>query len=83
MGTERIDMQTIKALWRGLPDWLQRAIHTFWQTFASTFVIGLVPIVADLTSFSDTKLALIALATASFASALSAFKAVLVTRLRA
>lgn len=73
-------MKTLKALWNGLPDGIKRAIHTFWQTFASVFVLGLSGVVVSQ-NFSEARVALYALAASAFASALSAAKAALLTYL--
>jgi len=67
----------LKALWVSLPDWLRRALHTFWQTFFSVFLLGITDVL-NAGSWSDARVALIALATAALASAFSALKATLV-----
>lgn len=53
-----------------------RVVHTFWQSFLGVFLVGISPILHDVTShhFADAKVALIALIGAAVASALSAVK---------
>lgn len=53
-----------------------RPLHTFWQSFVGVFVLGISPIITDITShhFADAKIALIALISAALAAGLSAVK---------
>jgi len=73
-------MNKIKALWNSLPDIAKRAIHTFYQAFISVFLIGITGIASTLLqthNFSDAKTALMALAVAALAAAISAVKGML------
>lgn len=73
-------LKTIKALWQGLPDGIKRAIHTFWQTFASVFILGL-PAIFGASDVATARVALLALAASALASAFSAAKGALLTYL--
>lgn len=55
---------------------LTRAFHTAWQTFLGVFLVGISPILNDITNhhYADAKIALIALTGAAMAAALSALK---------
>lgn len=70
-------MNKLKSLWNNLPDSVRRVIHTFWQTFAGIFVLGVTDILQELLrtgDFSNARLAVMALVSAAVAAALSAVK---------
>jgi hypothetical protein len=74
----------VKSLWFRLPDRLRRVIHTFYQTFLGVFLLGISGVLSSLLSTGDWNAAasaLLSLAAAALAAAISAVKNGLATKL--
>lgn len=71
----------LKSIWLSLPDEVKRAIHTFYQTFVATFLVGIEG-VFNTHSLPAAKTALVALCAASLAASFSALKSLYVSSRR-
>lgn len=71
----------IKRVWAN--DNVRRVAHTFWQSFAAVFLVGITGIVSGMLSthnISDGSTALLALVTSAVAAGLAALKGLYVTK---
>lgn len=76
-------MNKLVSLWNNLPDGVKRVVHTFYQAFLGVFLLGFTGILTDLINTGNwdaAQTALVALASAALAAALSAVKAAVVKR---
>jgi hypothetical protein len=73
-------MRRLKFIWNALPDSAKRAVHTFYQTFAAMFLLGLGDVFDAFQGhgLAAGKSALLALVGAAFAASISALKSTII-----